>query len=432
MPIYEKTGGVAPVYDTVVCGGGPSGWIAAISAAREGEKVALIERFGFFGGAATANFVVPISGFYKNGRRVIGGIAWEFIEKLLEEKAALIELPKGHISVNTEYYKLIAQRMVLASGVHVYCNSYLSGAICEDGTIQAVTVCNKGGTQTIYGRCFIDATGDGDLCKLANAPVIVHDVMQPLSLCFTLSGVDITTPLLKDCIHQKGINGAPSCNGVIRAYLDTLYAKGEAPMFGGPWFNTMVNGDDIAVNITRSVASVLDNDAYSTAEFQMREDMFKLVELLKQGFAEFRSCAISASANNAGVREGRHLVGIHTLTGDELQSPEMIPDPIALAAHPIDIHKTDGSGQILKQTKEAGRIPYRAMVTHEVRNLIAAGRIISADSEAFASIRVQGTCMATGEAAGVAAALCSVQNCAAHEVRYDELRDILLSRGAVL
>ena len=120
MPIYEKTGGVAPVYDTVVCGGGPSGWIAAISAAREGEKVALIERFGFFGGAATANFVVPISGFYKNGQRVIGGIAWEFIEKLLEEKAALIELPKGHISVNTEYYKLIAQRMVLASGVHVY------------------------------------------------------------------------------------------------------------------------------------------------------------------------------------------------------------------------------------------------------------------------------------------------------------------------
>ena len=63
MPIYEKTGGVVPVYDTVVCGGGPSGWIAAISAAREGEKVALIERFGFFGGAATANIVVPISGF---------------------------------------------------------------------------------------------------------------------------------------------------------------------------------------------------------------------------------------------------------------------------------------------------------------------------------------------------------------------------------
>lgn len=422
----------ALTYDTVICGGGPSGWVAAISAARAGDRVALIERLGFFGGTATANFVVPISGFYKNERRVIGGIAWEFIQNMLQKEAALIEMPKGHISVDTEYYKLIAQHMVLEAGVHVYCNSYLTDAVCEDGSIRAVVIHNRDGRQIIYGRTFIDATGDGELCRLSNAPTTVCEHMQPLSLCFTLSGVDTSTPLLKNSIHHNGINGAPSCNHVIREYLNGLYAEGKAPMFGGPWFNTMVNGDNIAVNITRNVASALDNQAYSYAEFQMREDMFALVELLRQGFREFQNCVISGSAVNAGIREGRHLIGVHTLTGEELQHPEMIEDSIALAAHPIDIHKTDGSGQILKQTKEAGRIPYRSMVTEQVDNLIVSGRSISADEEAFASVRVQGTCMAVGEAAGVAAALCNRQSIPTHAVQYTQIRTALLERNAVL
>lgn len=422
----------AVIYDTVVCGGGPSGWVAAISAAREGEKVALIERLGFFGGAATANFVVPISGFYKNAQRVIGGIAWEFIQKLLEKKAAQIEMPKGHISVDTEFYKLIAQRMVLEAGVHVFCNSYLTDAICEGGTIRSVVICNKDGRKTICGRTFIDATGDGELCRAVNAPTVVYQNMQPLSLCFTLSGVDTSTPLLKNSIHHNGLNGAPSCNHVIREYLNGLYANGKAPMFGGPWFNTMVNGDNIAVNITRNIASALDNQAYSLAEFQMREDMFRIVELLRRGFPEFLDCVISGSAVNAGIREGRHLLGVHMLTGQELQQPSSICDTVALAAHPIDIHKTDGSGQILKQTKEAGHIPFRAMVTEQLENLIVAGRLLSADEEAFASIRVQGTCMATGEAAGVAAALRNKESVPACRVEYGVLRDALLRRNAVL
>ena len=72
-------------YDVVVCGGGPAGWVAAVSAARCGKRVALIERLGFFGGTATGCAVVPISGFYFRGKRVVGGIAWEFVERLMQE-----------------------------------------------------------------------------------------------------------------------------------------------------------------------------------------------------------------------------------------------------------------------------------------------------------------------------------------------------------
>lgn len=418
-------------YDVVVCGGGPAGWIAAIAAAREGQKVALIERLGFLGGAATVNLVVPISGFYKNGERVIGGIPWEFIQEMITANAAQIELPKGHISVDPEYYKLIAQRMVLKAGVDVYSNSYLIDAIYEEGKIHAAIIQNRSGRSIVSGKMFIDATGDGDLCGFIKAPVCVNRVMQPLSLCFVLSNVDTSTPLLSSCIHHDGANGKESCNSVIREYLNSLYAKGDAPMFGGPWFNTLVNGGNIAVNMTRNPASVLDNGAFTDAEFQMREDMFQLVDILRNKYEEFKNCVISYSAVNAGAREGRHLQGIHTLTGEEFVNPESIQDSIALAAHPIDIHKTDGSGQVLKQTKQAGRIPYRSLITDQWQNLLVAGRLIAADEEAYASIRVQGTCMAIGEAAGAAAALCNKMQIPVYDLDYDNLKKLLLKNNAI-
>ncbi|MBO7176459.1 MAG: FAD-dependent oxidoreductase, partial [Clostridia bacterium] len=87
-------------YDCIVCGGGCAGFVAAISAARAGLRVALVERYGFLGGTATAGYVVPISGFYFKGERVVGGIAWEFVHRLEEQGAALVELPKGHVSVH--------------------------------------------------------------------------------------------------------------------------------------------------------------------------------------------------------------------------------------------------------------------------------------------------------------------------------------------
>ena len=126
MAFVEKSSGLPESYDVIVCGGGPSGWVAAVAEARLGCRTALIERFGFFGGTATAGLVVPISGFFKNGSRVVGGIPWEFEQEMERHGAAFAEMPKGHISVDTEYYKLIAQRMVLDSGVVVYTNSLVS------------------------------------------------------------------------------------------------------------------------------------------------------------------------------------------------------------------------------------------------------------------------------------------------------------------
>ena len=110
-------------YDVVVCGGGPAGLIAAIAAARGGARTALVERYGFLGGMATAGLVAPISVFNYNGRRIVGGIPWEFVERLSEIGGAEEEKPLGNITFSPEKYKLVAQRMLLEAGVTLYFHS---------------------------------------------------------------------------------------------------------------------------------------------------------------------------------------------------------------------------------------------------------------------------------------------------------------------
>ena len=122
----EKTAPVVGSHDVTVCGGGPAGFIAAITASREGAKTALIERFGFLGGMATASYVAPISEFKFDDAVVIGGVAWEFIQKLQQMGGAFVEPTIGNVAFDPELYKLCAQRMVLDSGVTLYMNSYLT------------------------------------------------------------------------------------------------------------------------------------------------------------------------------------------------------------------------------------------------------------------------------------------------------------------
>lgn len=301
-------------YDAVVCGGGPAGWVAAVSAARAGLRTALVERYGFLGGAATAGYVVPISGFFFRGKQVVGGIAWEFVQRMQALGAALPEMPKGHISVNPEFYKLVAGQMAEEAGVDLYTNAYLSGVQTDGRAVTHVIIESKNGSEALAGRCFIDATGDGDLCHMAGVPMLPSAQQQPLSLCFVLGGVDATTPLLRDCIHHNGKDGRASCNGEIHAALLELAGRGEAPQFGGPWFNTLLTGDSLAVNLTRTEADATDRGALTLAEAKLRGEMFALVDLLRERYPEFARCEIVASGVNAGVRETRRIRGVYTVT----------------------------------------------------------------------------------------------------------------------
>lgn len=419
-------------YDVVVAGGGPAGFVAAISAARMGCRTALVERFGFLGGTATAGLVMPISGFYHKEKRVIGSIPWEFIQRMQELGGAQVEMPKGHISANIELYKLVAQRMAVEAGVELYTNALLSHCVAEDGALTHIFLESKNGTESLAGRCFIDATGDADLCRMAGVPMQERGEMQPLSLCCVLEGVDVTTQLLRDSIHHDGKGGRPSANAEIRDYLLECVQAGKLRQFGGPWFNTLVQGGGIAVNVTRSAGDGADRASMTEAELQLREDMFTIVSLLQEKYPEFRHCSIVSSGINAGVRETRRILGLYTLTGDDLRCGREFPCMVGRCTHPMDVHKASSSQQTLERLQQAGGIPHTALIPQGASNLIVAGRCISADREALASLRVQGTLMSVGEGAGILAALACRENCPVPEVPEATLSPMLAQQKLVL
>ena len=392
--------------DIAVLGGGPAGLTAAVSAARCGKKVMLAERLGVLGGTAAVGYVDPISGFFQQGTRVVGGIAWEFVQRLLDMGAAQVEYPKGHVSFHPESWKLAAQRMALESGVRLMTNAMLSGCILDGDRVTHAVVEGKSGPEAIRAACFIDATGDADLCRLAGAEMMPQeaDSFQPASLCFVLEGVDLAAPLLKDSIHHTGAGGSHSLNRDIHEYLQGCVSRGELEQFGGPWLNSMVQGNCVTVNVTRRAGDAADRAELTRMECLLREDMFRITDLLKRQFPEFRHCSIVSSAVNAGVRETRRILGLDTVTGRDMLQGRLWPCPAARCAHPMDLHDPHTSGQKLQYYDTPAYVPHTALIPRGIQGLLAAGRCVSADRQAYASLRVQATVMAIGESAGLMAA----------------------------
>lgn len=427
----EKTVPVAGEYDVVVCGGGPAGFIAAIAAARQGARTAIVERFGFLGGMATAGIVNPLSVFTYKGEKVIGGIPWEFIERLQSMGGGLIEKPLGNVAFEPELYKLCCQRMVIEAGVEMFTNSYVSGCVCNEGQIEAVIIENKNGSEALRAKCFVDCTGDADLAHLAGVPMQTMEgkPLQPMSTYFILSGVDTDSPMIREAMHHNKQGENCHCLPVREKLLELKEELG-IPEFGGPWFCTTLQPGVITVNMTRTSGDACDNRSYARAECELREQVFRMAEVLKDNFPEFRNSFVSAVSVQAGVRETRRIKGVHTISAEEYVNAYRYEDSISRGAHPIDIHIANGAAQNVTFLESPAYVPYRALIAEGFPNLLVAGRCLSADKTAFASLRVQASCMGTGQAAGMAAAICCEDSVDVHHVNIGKLVDRLRKTGA--
>ena len=420
--------------DVLVLGGGPAGMHAAIASARQGATTCLVERYGFMGGMATSAYVGPILGLYHcpSGKRILGGTPHEMLKRMAALGGAILDHPQRYVPFDPEVLKVIADQMTTEAGVRLRLHSFAADTLSSDGQIEAVIVESKSGRQALRARVYVDATGDGDIAALAGAQ---HEVgrqqdgaLQPFTLCFRLGGVDFST--LNDS-HDLQYDGwaVPS----VRQLLQEAVDAGLLPKFGGPWImhGSTVRETEAFVNMVRLWGNATDVETLTQNEITGRDHMMQFVRFLKENVDWLRDAYLIDSGTQIGIRETRRFTGEYVLSEQDIVEGHSFSDSVAMGGHIIDIHSPDGTTGQRRDVIGAYQIPYRSLVPRGLDNLLVAGRPISATHEAHSSLRVMGTCMGLGQAAGVAAAMAAADDAAPRDLDGAAVRARLEKMGAV-
>ncbi len=422
-------------YNLIVAGGGLSGVAAAVSAAREGVSVLLVEKSGCLGGAISNNMVYPFTKYWTRNpeddsiQYLSKGIFAEmrereavYFEEFKEKESAY----KQEYFFRPEYYKMMLDDMVVEAGVDVLFHSLLIDVKTENRQIKAVKIATVSGIKEYAADFFVDATGNGDLFAMAGCDYQLgrdsDGFSQPMTTCFRMSGVDIEQ-FIKDADRLQKLYKEQKARGEIINDRENIL-----------WFVGVGEGV-LHFNTTRVIKhDATDAIELSKAEILARKQVRETVRFLKENSKAFENSTIISIANEIGVRESRKLKGVHILTEDELKNLTDFEDSIALGNYDIDIHNPSGAGTSHYYFPKGDyyKIPYRSLLPKEYDNLLVAGRCISVTHEAQASIRIMAICACLGEAAGTAVAVSCNSGENVHTVDIKKVQNKLLENGAVL
>ena len=415
--------------DVAVLGGGPSGWIAALAAAKLGARVLLVERFGFLGGTATAGLVTPIGGFFAHmgNEDIIGGLPRQFVDRLAALGGA--KLPpyreaydpwQGSIYFDPEAYKYLADQLLAEAGVTVLFHTWACGLDMHGYRVGRIHLMSKAGIQTAEANAFVDATGDGDLIAWAGLP---HDddIVQAGTTIIRIAGID------EERAHRAG-----DPTGVFQAANRRLLERWGIRVPWGHRPGAGVNPGERVYNVTRLLnVDALDNASLTRAEIEGRRQAREVLEVLRETHPGFERAYIAQTSVHVGIRCSRRLAGEYRITQEDALSCRRFDDAVARCSWPIDVHNPAGLGTKLVFLPENGSftIPMRSLYHRNAANLVTCGRTLSATVEAHGSARIGATCMGTGQAAGVLAALMSKTGRWNGEVPASEVQAVLRSWG---
>lgn len=452
-----RTTPVAEDYDVIVAGGGTAGVLAAIAAARNGARTLLVERSGFLGGHIASQLLEHSAGWHDaGGRRIVAGMPEELVERLVVQGASPGHVnddtgyTRSRVPMNHEEFKSIVTLMVDEAGadflVHTPVVDVLRG---PDGGTAGLVVSNKSGRQAYGARVVVDCTGDADVAALAGAPFHplgreADGLTQPVSLLFKIGGIDHAALLhhvrehpgdFRMGIDPAALEGRSHVNlwgfGTLlqRAHADGVLSLSRNEMHVSCW----VDSGEAVINVTRCTADGTDARALSRAEVVLRRQVLEFVRFFRAYVPGCGRAHLSATASCVGVRETRRIRGLCELTYEDVKAGRRFPDAVVQGGFPIDSHDPRGNSmEEAEHVSSAYDIPFRCMVPAQPRGLIVAGRCISADRRALASARITGTCMAMGQAAGTAAALCARDGKAPAELDVASLQRTLLAQGVLL
>jgi hypothetical protein len=408
-------------FDVIVCGGGPSGVASAIAAARRGMRTLLIERYGFCGGMATAGLVNPWSGHEYPGAHsvkkgsIIGGIFKE-VSALLAENGGFGSRLTTY-AFDDEYLKGIYDRMLIEAGVIVRFHSYLISTRVEGSHIRTVHVLSKNGTTAFTAHTFIDCTGDGDLAALAGCRFNIgrpeDSLTQAMTTSFRMANVD-KEEMYRCETHREA-------RALVEPYFQKAIASGDLhyPYRNFVHFYDYPRAGVLHFNMTRvNEVCGLSPEDLSRAEMEGRRQAFLLAGWLTKNVPYFRHAHLEKVACQIGVRETRHIQGLHTITQQDIVAGRKFEDGVARSAYFIDIHNPKGAQDVHQSVGGRGavqggfapppgdwyEVPFRCLVTGDCPNLVVPCRALSATHEAAAAVRVMATMHVLGEAAGIASA----------------------------
>jgi len=402
--------------DVLVVGGGSAGLAAAVAAARNGAQVLLLERFGYLGGLASGGLIILLLTMDDGaGRQAVAGLCQEMVERV-ERRDAVYYPPKEmwnnpdpklvehyarwglvwgkgphrvRYSVAFEPHEFIfaADEMVREAGVRLLYHTWACEPVVEDGSIGAVVVQNKAGRQAIAARVVIDATGDGDIFAAAGEPFELERV-HPW-LWFLMSNVHDIEEAFQ---ARKGL---------------FFHSPGEGRVLV-PW-----GGEG---RVSRKIDAT-DPQEVSEALVECRQMVLEEAQRLRGSVPGFQDAYISLIADQLGITESRRLQGAYVMTRDDLDRP--FDDTVARTGH---------------WTKYdcAYNIPYRSLLSRGLDNLLVAGRCISVDHRVQHATKEIPPCMATGQAAGTAAALAVAGRVNVKELDIALLQTKLRQQGAIL
>lgn len=426
-------------WDVIIAGGGTSGAIAGIAAARAGANVLIIEAQGSLGGTGTNAWVTPLMRNVSAGENLNRGLTDELKARLLARGDGATD-PNGNDNwFNPEGMKFVLEQLLTEAGGNVLYHTHVIQPLLQPhhqqtpNDLQRITeliIHNKGGLQALKASVFIDATGDADLATLAGVPMHEGDedgLHQAMSLRFTLAGID--TAQLRHFLNKHGqwqdstdflhfwmVWGKNSTLEPLftKAVTAGILLERDGDYFQG--FSVPGRPGEISFNCPRIKAELNDGTdpwQLSAAQTDGRQAIDRLTHFCREYLTGCENAYIGTVAPMVGIRETRRIEGEYTLTVEDILDCARFPDSICRNHYPLDIHSVKGADKLLHErdgrapyfAKDAyHEIPFRCMLPKGISNLLVPGRAASSTFEAQSSIRVQQNCHTMGEAAGIAAA----------------------------
>jgi len=405
-------------YDVAVVGGGSAGVAAAIAASRCGARTLLVERAGCLGGASTLRNVVTYCGLYTLGetpRQAVMGVAEEVMRGL--RRLGAVTGPQRHRGVfvvfEPEAVKRVLDTLCAEAGVEVLLHALVSNATREKDRIVDVSWLDHAGMHTVRARAFVDASGEGDLAFFAGAATRYgNDGLVNLGTLGTRFGgipaeVTVSADQFAEAVAQS--------RGPFTKHRSVMT---RLPISG-----------DLVCYVASADYDPRDARSFSDAERSGRAQAWAYLEAIRSISGCDKAYLVSTGPE-FGTRESRHIEAVYRLTWQDVVQGRSMDDAIALGAWGVEWHDrtTFESSFVYPPGKGTYEIPLGCLTSRDTANLFAAGRLADADQKAGASLRVMGTAFATGQAAGVAAALF------AQEGRHDAqaVRKILRRQGAMI